>query len=117
MFYRCKFVTNSSSSSYIGWGYKLNKEDVDKLGDDQHDDLYDIWESGPQRLTFVYNDSGMYALVCMVARYSDEDFVHFLIEEHGADKLAADSAIRDALRKFGITPKGLPCWVFSHKYS
>jgi hypothetical protein len=117
MFYRCKFVTNSSSSSYIGWGFKLNKEEIDKLTDEQHDDLYDTWNDGPQKITFVWNDSGLYALVCLVARYSDEDFVHFLTEEQGAHKLTALTALERVLKKFGLTPIGQPVWVFSHKYS
>ena len=116
MLYRCKFVTNSSSSSYIGWGYKLDEADLEKLTNDQQDELYDMWEDGPQRLTFIDGDGGPSGLVCLIARYSSEDFIHFLTEEHGADKLAADTVIRNALKKYGIVPKGLPCWVFSHAY-
>ena len=116
MFYRCKFVTNSSSSSYIGWGYKIYNADLYRLTDEQHDELFDMWDDGPQRLTFIDGDGGPNALVCMVARYYNEDFIHFLTEERGANKHLANQTLLDTLRKFGIIPKGEPCWVFSHSY-
>jgi hypothetical protein len=33
MYLRTKFVTNSSSTSVIGWGVYLNREEFNKLGD------------------------------------------------------------------------------------
>ena len=45
MFYRQKFITNSSSTSFIAWGYVIPEELCSKHGDDDFMDI--LYEGGP----------------------------------------------------------------------
>jgi hypothetical protein len=113
MIYRPKFVTNSSSSSYIGWGYRITSEDVKHLSDDQLDELYDIYSWGEAGPHFINEEEGQ-ALIIQVAHHS-EDFVDF-IEDDQLKKIEWNDTLLEILKKYGITPSGNPMWVVSHSY-
>jgi hypothetical protein len=115
MIYRSKFVTNSSSSSYIGWGYRLTKEDLHCLSEDQRDALYDTYSWGNEESPHFIHDENEPALVILIARYSDEDFVQF-VEDNQLKKIEWNTSLLATLRKYNITPSTSPGWVFSYSY-
>lgn len=115
MFYRQKFVTNSSSTSYIGWGYELTLEELQPLTDDQKDELYDTFSWGKADSPHWISEDGKHALVILLARHSDEDFVHF-IEDNQLKKIEWNNTLLETLRKYNITPSTGPSWVFSYSY-
>jgi hypothetical protein len=115
MFYRSKFVTNSSSSSYIGWGYMLDDEDLDHLSIEEWEELRDVWTFDTPGMMFI-TDEYSNALIMSFWHTNDDGFFTCFSDTDDEYKRMMKEELLTRLKKYKITPKEPPCWIFAHIY-
>jgi hypothetical protein len=72
MFCRAKFVTNSSSTSFVAWGYVLPEELFSKRGDD---DFFDIlYEEGGEEVGGTRDDNGQIIIYSRATHIDADDY-------------------------------------------
>ena len=117
MFYRAKFVTNSSSTSFVAWGYIVPEELCSKLEDD---DFYDNLYGGGPNVDGTPDDYGHILIYSRQSRINADGSVTIGLGEDDLDQ--SEEKWGEELRSFagvmGITLANLaPGWFFTRYLS
>jgi hypothetical protein len=116
MFYRSKFVTNSSSTSFIAWGYVIPEELCSKYGDDDFLDILCAGGPGVEGCT----DEDDHVMIYARESYLDTDDAYKTVGL-GVDDEADEKwgeQLRAFAEKLGATLGNLaPGWFFTHHAS
>jgi hypothetical protein len=116
MYYRNKFVTNSSSTSFVAWGYVLPEELFSKAGDD---DFLDMVCEGAPGVEATTDEDG-HVLIWASGSYIDGDAyqtVSFRSEPTGDTKKWEEEMKALALKLGADLGNLIPGWFFTHHAS
>jgi hypothetical protein len=110
MYYRAKFVTNSSSTCFIAYGVYARANDPKR-----YDELAeaDIYEDGPVGIARTYMDEGSALFYIKASELPAFEYgIWQPIGHKEIDEVAALTELKKAVTKYGFDMDDSPAWGF-----